>query len=115
MCALAWAYLVYLAGDMSAMTPGMAAMNMAVPAYQIWGLSDFTAMFAMWSVMMVAMMLHSATPMILLYAKINRNRMLQGRTGEPVGLFIGGYLLVWIGFSVFPTLLNWGLHLGGVI
>jgi len=113
MCALAWAYLVYLAGDMSAMTPGMAAMNMAVPAYQIWGLSDFTAMFAMWSVMMVAMMLHSATPMILLYAKINRNRMLQGRTGEPVGLFIGGYLLVWIGFSVFPTLLNWGLHLGG--
>jgi len=113
MCALAWAYLVYLVNTMPPMISGAAAMSMAMPSSHAWGLPDFTAMFVMWSVMMVAMMLPSAMPMILLFVKINQNRELQGRARERVALFIGGYLLVWIGFSVFATLLNWGLHLGG--
>jgi len=115
MCVLAWAYLIHLAATTPPMTSGATAMSLAMPSSHAWGLPDFTAMFVMWSVMMVAMMLPSATPVILLYAKINRNRELHGRTRNSVGLFIGGYLLVWIGFSIFATLLNWGLHLGGYL
>lgn len=88
-------------------------MNMVMPANHAWTFADFIAMFIMWSVMMVAMMLPSATPMILLFARVNRKRQLQGGLRNPVELFIGGYLLVWAGFSVLATLLNWGLHQGG--
>lgn len=108
--ALAWAYLLYVAADMSSM-----AMNMVMPAVHSWTFAEFIAMFIMWSVMMVAMMLPSATPMILLFVRLNRNQELQKRSRNPVELFMGGYLLVWAVFSVFATLLNWGLHQGGAL
>ena len=115
MCALAWAYLIYLVSEMPPMASGTVSMTMAMPADHSWGLADFTAMLVMWSVMMVAMMLPSATPMILLFEKIHRKRESQGRTQNPIALFIGGYLLVWIGFSVLATLMNWALHSGGLL
>lgn len=113
MCALAWAYLIYLAAGMPSMASGTVAMRMAISSDHNWALPDFAAMLLMWSVMMIAMMLPSATPMILLYEKINRKRESQGRAREPIALFIGGYLLVWVGFSVLATILNWALHTGG--
>ncbi len=115
MCALAWAYLIYLVSDMPPMALGMVSMSMAMPTDHAWGLPDFTAMFVMWSVMMVAMMLPSATPMILLFEKINQKRDLQGQAKNPIALFVGGYLLVWIGFSILATLLNWSLHSAGLL
>ena len=111
MCALAWAYLIYLAAGMSSMASATASMSIALPSDHHWALPDFAAMFLMWSVMMIAMMLPSATPMILLYEKINQKRESQGRA--TVALFVGGYLLVWVGFSVLATMLNWALHTGG--
>lgn len=111
--ALAWAYLIHLAADRATMTASSKTMSMVMPALHTWGLPDFLAMFAMWSVMMVAMMLPSATPMILLFEKLNQKRASQGRPTNPMAFFIGGYLLIWVGFSVFATLLNWGLHAGG--
>ena len=115
MCALAWAYLIYLVSEMPPMASSTAVTSMTMPSDHAWELLDFTAMFVMWSVMMVAMMLPSATPMILLYERINRKRESQGKTRNPIALFIGGYLLVWIGFSVLATLLNWALHSGGLL
>ena len=115
MCALAWAYLFYLVAEMPPMASGMVSMSMAMPADHAWELPDFAAMFVMWSVMMVAMMLPSATPMILLYEQINRKRESQGGNRNSIVLFIGGYLLVWIGFSVLATLMNWALHSGGLL
>jgi predicted metal-binding membrane protein len=111
MCVLAWAYLIYLTAGMPSMASGTTPMSIAIPSGHDWALADFAAMFLMWSVMMIAMMLPSATPMILLYEKINQKRESQGRAA--VALFIGGYLLVWIGFSVLATMLNWALHTGG--
>ena len=115
MCVLAWAYLIYLAAGLPSTTSSTTAMRMAMPADHGWGAPDFTVMFVMWSVMMVAMMLPSATPMILLYEKVNRKRELKGRARDPIAIFVGGYLLAWMGFSVFATLLNWGLHSGGFL
>jgi len=65
----------------------------------------------MWSVMMVAMMTPTASPMVLAFAGLERRRI--DRTGAPwetTSTFLGGYLLVWIGFSVMATLAQWGLH-----
>ncbi len=115
MCALAWAYLIYLVSEMPPMASETVSVSIAMPADHAWELPDFTAMFVMWSVMMVAMMLPSATPMILLYEQVNRKRESQGKARNPIALFIGGYLLVWIGFSVLATLMNWGLHSGGLL
>jgi predicted metal-binding membrane protein len=115
MCVLAWAYLIYLVSEMPTMASKTAAMSMAMPSDHAWELLDFTAMYVMWSVMMVAMMLPSATPMILLYEQINRKRESQSKTRNPIALFVGGYLLVWIGFSVLATLMNWALHSGGLL
>jgi predicted metal-binding membrane protein len=74
-------------------------MDMAMPEMQPWTLAEFGAILAMWLVMMVAMMLPSAAPMLLLFAATQRGR---ATTGEPATVlaFGTGYLLVWGGFSV---------------
>ncbi len=110
LCVLAWGYLVHLAAGL----PG-AASAMAMPAPAPWTAAEFVAMLVMWAVMMVAMMLPSATPMILLHARVNRQRAAQGRPAQPAWPFVGGYLLVWAGFSLIATLANWGLHAGGLM
>ena len=57
--ALAWAYMVYLAQSTSDMGSGMAMAQL-----QSWSAADFGLMFLMWAVMMVAMMVPTAAPMI---------------------------------------------------
>jgi predicted metal-binding membrane protein len=59
---------------------------------------------------MVAMMIPSATPMILTFARVNRQRREQARPFVPTGLFVLGYLLVWSGFSLAAALAQWALH-----
>jgi predicted metal-binding membrane protein len=105
--ALAWAYIVYLTSHMGSMDM---AMDMTMPRMQTWGLVDLVLLFVMWSVMMVAMMVPTAASMILVFAKIQRQRRQQERPYVPTGIFLSGYLLVWTGFSVLATCAQWGLH-----
>ncbi len=105
--ALAWAYMLYLAW---AMRPMEMAMDQAMPRMQAWGPVELLLTFVMWSIMMVAMMVPSAAPMILLFATINRKRRQQDRPHVATGIFLAAYLLVWTLFSVFATLAQWGLH-----
>ena len=112
---LSWAYLLYLASNMAAMKSGSMAMDMMMPASHAWTLPDFEAMFVMWSVMMVAMMLPSASPMILLFEKISEGRATQSAPRPSSVEFMAGYLLIWTGFSLLATLLNWALHSAGVL
>lgn len=53
-----------------------------------------------WGVMMVAMMLPSATPMIVLYERVSRNRSHSDRYAIPTVLFAAIYLAIWLGFGV---------------
>jgi predicted metal-binding membrane protein len=85
-------------------------MGMAMPHMQSWHVMDFLSMFLMWAIMMVAMMVPSAAPMMLLFATVNRRRQEQERPYVPTAIFLSGYLLVWIGFSVLATLVQWRLH-----
>ena len=59
--------------------------------------------FAMWAIMMVAMMVPSAAPMILLHARIDK---VQSRAARRVhtALFALGYLAVWAAFSAAAAL-----------
>ncbi len=103
---LAWAYMLYLARGMSSMS----ANGMAMPQMQSWGSVDLALLFVMWAVMMVAMMVPSAAPLILMVAAVNRQRRERADPLVPTGVFLGGYLLVWTVFSVTATLAQWGLH-----
>jgi predicted metal-binding membrane protein len=107
---LAWAYIGYLSWGMNHMDPMDMSMEMTMPQVQGWGLVDFALTVVMWSVMMVAMMVPSAAPMILLFANVNRKRQEQERPYIPTSVFLLGYLAVWAGFSVLAALAQWGLH-----
>ena len=74
-------------------------MDMAMPEMEPWSLAEFGAILVMWLVMMLAMMLPSAAPMLLLFAGTQRGRAARGYSATLVA-FAAGYLLVWGGFSV---------------
>jgi predicted metal-binding membrane protein len=100
---LAWLGLVRLHDGESAMS-GMAGMDMA-PAP--WTMGDAALAFAMWAVMMPAMMLPSAAPMILMFIEIARRRA--GGLAD-LSTFVAGYLAVWTSFSAVATAGQWALH-----
>ena len=103
---LAWVYLVYQSWAMEHMD----LVDMAMPGMQNWGARDLGLVFTMWTIMMVGMMAPSASPMVLLFARIQKERPGQGRPLLASGLFLLGYLLVWTGFSLAVTLIQWQLH-----
>jgi predicted metal-binding membrane protein len=61
--------------------------------------SDGLAFVASWGIMMTAMMLPSALPMIGLYAATQRGAVDSGPRGVPVALFTLVYLAVWAAFG----------------
>ena len=75
-----------------------------------WHIYELTMVFTMWAVMMVGMMMPSATPMILLFAKISRTRQQRSAEFVSTNLFILGYLLLWCLYSLGITLVQWQLH-----
>jgi predicted metal-binding membrane protein len=102
---LAWAYLFYVAPNMSGMDSLGELGTMAMSGMSVgFGPVDIMLMFLMWAVMMVGMMVPSAAPMILTFANINRRGREQGNPYVPTAVFLSGYLLVWVGFSVAATL-----------
>ena len=105
--ALSWTYVSYLASGMQDMD---VATQMAMPQMQAWGVTEFALTFVMWAVMMVAMMTPSASPMILMFAGVNRRRQKQQVPYVPTSVFLLGYLVVWAAFSVLATAAQWGLH-----
>ena len=108
--AAAWAYVVWLstATDMSGHAMDMPGMM--APAFQPWSAADFLLMWLMWAVMMVGMMLPSVAPMVLIYARVARHALAQGKPFAASGWFVTGYLLSWAGFSLLATTAQWGLE-----
>jgi predicted metal-binding membrane protein len=91
----------------------MAEMNMADmirPRLRPWGMTEFGFMFAMWAVMMVGMMLPSAAPMVLIYARVARQAQARGKPFAATAWFAGGYLLAWIAFGLVATIVQWALE-----
>lgn len=100
---LAWGYLLAGAGvDMS-----MAGMEMdPMP----WSPDHALIVFIMWWVMMIAMMLPSAAPTVLLFSTIKRKQEPSGTPSAEAWIFLFGYLLVWAAFSIAAVLVQWALE-----
>ena len=117
--AMAWLWILLGAGTgMSAMDMilGSSAGGMAgMMGPAVWTLGYAGVMFTMWWVMMAAMMLPSAAPILLLFARINRKEKSAGRPFIPTGIFAAGYLVAWGGFSAFATGLQWALERLGLL
>ncbi len=117
---LSWAYLLSGAGmGMSALEMTRASLaqgrrgehapagldSMMMPA--TWDLGYALVMLFMWWIMMVAMMLPSAAPMILIFTKMSRAQRALGNPFLSAGLFSLAYLSVWAGFSLLAVGLQW--------
>ncbi len=82
-------------------------------------------MFSMWWLMMIAMMLPSASPMVLLHTSISRKYLARVETQEPytpsyrliltTSSFISGYLAMWGLFSLIAVAAQWVLVSVGVL
>jgi predicted metal-binding membrane protein len=106
---VAWVYLMHLSATMPGMD--MADMpGMTMPRDHAWGAIDVALLFVMWAVMMVAMMVPAAAPMILTFATVQRRRQEQDRAAVPTAVFLLGYLVVWTAFAAVAALAQWRLH-----
>ncbi len=106
---LSWAYLLSSASSMSDMA-AMPTTNAMQPVFIGWDITYFTTMFLMWAIMMVGMMLPSAAPMILLYGRVARQKADLTPVYKNLYSFMAGYLLIWTGFSLLATILQYGLE-----
>ena len=92
-----WAWIVVMALDMYGSMTGASAWMMT----PVWDGPHLLLLWAMWAVMMTAMMLPSATPMVLL-------------AGHPYAL-AAGYVGVWALFSTGATALQWALGRSAIL
>lgn len=80
-----------------------------VPNVGPWGAMQLATVALMWTVMMVAMMTPSTWPMVSAFAGMERRRW-QRTPWSATTAFVAGYGLVWTGFSLVATLVQWGLR-----
>lgn len=93
--AASWSWIALMAQDMYGAMSGSSAWMMTIE----WDAAHTVLLFAMWAVMMTAMMLPSAAPLVLLYASALRNQHTQN-VGMQLYALASGYLVVWTAFSV---------------
>ena len=115
---VSWSYLFFVSNDMNStdmqMSPGM-GWSAVTADVMPWGTAEWVSMFTMWSVMMIGMMIPSASPMILLFSKVNRQRQDGNQPYVSTGIFVIGYVIVWTFFSVFATSANYILHASSLL
>lgn len=103
---IAWAWIASGAGM------GMAAHGMAGHAMAMdWTASRVALTLAMWWVMMIAMMIPAAAPVVLLYGRAALAHDIEPRSGP----FVLGYLLAWLGFSILAVALQAALERSGLL
>jgi predicted metal-binding membrane protein len=99
---LAWAWIVPMAVDMYGPMTGASAWMMTTR----WDAPRLVLLWLMWAVMMAAMMLPSALPLLLLYDNAQRRRTGSVTVSLNVYAMAAGYLFVWAAFSVGATALQ---------
>lgn len=111
--------------DMAVIIPvqmNMAGMSMSLVT---WTPGDALLMFSMWWLMMIAMMLPSAAPMVLLHAAVAQKGLARADDNKPNAAshrlrsatiaFIAGYLLMWGVFSLVAVIAQWALERGELL
>ncbi|HUH91720.1 MAG TPA: DUF2182 domain-containing protein [Casimicrobiaceae bacterium] len=109
--AASWAWLGYQVWSMAHMD----IVAMAMPSVGPWGPTDLGLILTMWVVMMVAMMVPTAMPAVLLYQRVVAERDTSTRAAALTAFFVAGYVLAWSLFAVAATLVQWALHGAAVL
>ena len=99
---LSWTYMAKMSGNADVLE--------SVHAIHFWNMNDLVSHFVMWIIMMIAMMLPTAGPMILTFSLISRDRKQKEQSYVNTSIFVMGYLIVSVGYSFLMTLLQWWLH-----
>jgi len=99
-----------LIGRPNEMAQRMAAMDPRMDMYM--PMAEFGPLFAMWAIMMAAMMLPTLVPTLSSYEDL-----IHSADGSRAGWFgvLAGYGVVWVAFAALITLVQLGLLFGGVI
>jgi predicted metal-binding membrane protein len=99
---ICWRYMA----KMSVTTEFLISVHTAHP----WKINDLVSHFIMWLIMMIAMMLPTAGPMISTFSFISRKRKQKEQPYVNTSIFVMGYLIVSAGFSFLVSFLQWWLH-----
>jgi predicted metal-binding membrane protein len=99
--AAAWTWIALMARDMYGTMHGASAWMMSTA----WDFPRIVLLWTMWAVMMTAMMLPTAAPLILLYAAALRQKTPTAAPGRIYAL-TAGYVVVWALFSAGATALQ---------
>jgi predicted metal-binding membrane protein len=105
MAGLSWVYLLKGAG----MSMDMMDMDHVMD----WSPGYAVIVFLMWWIMMIAMMVPGASPVILLYSRVIRHAQKDAPVTNIFSLsmmFVTGYLVCWAVFSLIATALQWAME-----
>ena len=105
---VAWGLVVWSIVHMDA-----PIVTLMMPMMSAWTLSEAAAVWMMWAVMMAAMMLPSAVPVVMAHQRITRLR--RSGSGWESRYFVVGYLVAWSVFSLAAAALQWLLQYLGVL
>ena len=97
-----WLWVIAMARDMYGSMTGASAWMMTVT----WDAPRLLLLWAMWAAMMAGMMLPSAAPILLLYARAMRNRNDEPHPSRQIYAMAAGYVAVWTAFSVAASVLQ---------
>ncbi|MGI9476702.1 MAG: DUF2182 domain-containing protein [Hyphomicrobiaceae bacterium] len=103
--AASWAFVAWMTLDMS-----HPVVMMMMPLDASWSWATVGAVFMMWAAMMVAMMLPSAAPTILMFDTVERRNATTDRVRLRSVCFAGAYLFIWVVYSAFATGVQWLLQ-----
>jgi predicted metal-binding membrane protein len=104
--AMSWLYLARMSGSMSEM--GVSAAEHAGMAMGGAGAPPLWAVFGMWAVMMVAMMLPTVAPSARVFSILAaRRHPLRGATHT--AFYVTAYIATWIAFAAPAALMQWAL------
>jgi predicted metal-binding membrane protein len=98
---VSWIWIVVMARDMYGPMTGASAWMMTA----VWDVPHLLLLWMMWAVMMLGMMLPSASPMLMLYSGIAR-RSPHATVARQTYALAAGYSTVWAVFSLGATALQ---------
>ena len=98
---LAWLWIAAMAHDMYGPMTGASAWMMPLQ----WDVPHLLLLWAMWAVMMIAMMLPTASPLVLLYGAAVRRTAPRTASQQTYAL-AAGYVVAWTVFSLGATVLQ---------
>lgn len=105
---IGWGLILWSSTNMSS-----SLVALMMPMNSNWEFKEIIAVWLMWAVMMGAMMLPSAIPMVVIHRRVAAKRDPETRNASR--WFLIAYLLTWVLFSMAATALQWSFQWADVL